>query len=679
MKFFTKLLLATLLLTPFTALAVSSVPWSITNLTDPFIFPAKVNGNFKGIQITASSTIGNGTQGNGLNVSGGATTTGSMAILNSLVIGTSTGILGGVNTNAGNVFIYNTNMAGASPAIILGGNSGGDTDFWIGRQNNNDATNNDSLQIGAGIVPGTTPVMTWTYQGNEGIGSTSPFATLSVHANPTDAAIKTVLFAIGSSTAIATSTLFSVFNTGNALFGANAAVISATPVNVSYGGTYGNNTPGTSANLKWDMFNDGGSNRYGIGMSTGLMEFQAGAGGSHAFYVNLGTEALDVTTQSGTNGTGGLTQVVGTLATTSATVENDFQIIRKINNGNSFPEVATFALGRYQSGGGTAPFSRLDINLKAAASATLLGDTNVMTLQSNGSVGFGTTSPFSKISIHANNLETNTTLFAIGSSTATATTTFLTISNTGVTTLVSTSSYAALNVVNFNGTAGSAPYAIFSRAVGASTGSADVVIGSFGITQVRTSSGGASLNVGSGSATVVGLGLAGVAGQTANLLNVTSSASRPLFTIGANGNTGLGTSTPYGLFTIIAASTTGATAPTTLFAIASTTGGTATSTLFSVDNVGHQYTSGSTPSVSGGTSSVVGNDNNGTITVTGTLLTSVTLTFANAWSSAPDCTMADSSTGVTGAITSISSTQLVIGFSAGVNSGTVWYQCVGHI
>lgn len=47
-----------------------------------------------------------------------------------------------------------------------------------------------------------------------GIGSTSPFAKLSIHQGPTDVINKT-LFAIGSSTATATTTLFSVSNTGS--------------------------------------------------------------------------------------------------------------------------------------------------------------------------------------------------------------------------------------------------------------------------------------------------------------------------------------------------------------------------------------------------------------------------------------------------------------------------------
>ncbi len=52
------------------------------------------------------------------------------------------------------------------------------------------------------------------------------------------------------------------------------------------------------------------------------------------------------------------------------------------------------------------------------------------------------------------------------------------------------------------------------------------------------------------------------------------------------GNLGLGTSTPYAQFAILATSTTGVGSPMTLFAIASTTAGTATTTLFSVINNG---------------------------------------------------------------------------------------------
>ena len=51
-----------------------------------------------------------------------------------------------------------------------------------------------------------------------------------------------------------------------------------------------------------------------------------------------------------------------------------------------------------------------------------------------GMFGVGTSTPYAKLSIHANNGETNATLFSIASSTASATTTLFNVSNTGVVT-----------------------------------------------------------------------------------------------------------------------------------------------------------------------------------------------------------------------------------------------------
>lgn len=147
----------------------------------------------------------------------------------------------------------------------------------------------------------------------------------------------------------------------------------------------------------------------------------------------------------------------------------------------------------------------------------------------------------------------------------------------------------------------------------------------------------------------------------------------------STGNIGIGSSSPFSTLSVDVASSTAGT-PTTAavgFAMRMLIGGTQY-LVQSFDLWGHYMTSGPTPTVSGGTSSVSGNDNNGTITVTGTALTSVTLTFAHPWATAPDCTESDNSTALTADITSISTTQMVIGFSVGVNSGSVWYQCRGH-
>jgi len=65
---------------------------------------------------------------------------------------------------------------------------------------------------------------------------------------------------------------------------------------------------------------------------------------------------------------------------------------------------ATLALGRYSTGNGSAPKSRLDFKLKnAAGSNTALPETTVMTLQSNGNVGIGTATPGAPLAIISNN------------------------------------------------------------------------------------------------------------------------------------------------------------------------------------------------------------------------------------------------------------------------------------
>lgn len=57
--------------------------------------------------------------------------------------------------------------------------------------------------------------------------------------------------------------------------------------------------------------------------------------------------------------------------------------------------------------------------------------TNPLIVTSTGSVGVGSTTPTGKLSVNANNTETNSTIFIVGSSTASANTTLFAVSNTG--------------------------------------------------------------------------------------------------------------------------------------------------------------------------------------------------------------------------------------------------------
>jgi len=77
----------------------------------------------------------------------------------------------------------------------------------------------------------------------------------------------------------------------------------------------------------------------------------------------------------------------------AASVEDLFTLYR-YGSPSVWSGGASLALGRYSTGNGSNPKSRLDFKLKdLAGTNTALPETTVMTMQSNGDVGIGTTSP----------------------------------------------------------------------------------------------------------------------------------------------------------------------------------------------------------------------------------------------------------------------------------------------
>ena len=94
--------------------------------------------------------------------------------------------------------------------------------------------------------------------------------------------------------------------------------------------------------------------------------------------------------------------VIGTVATGTIGTEELIKLGRPLNSGVSFPQAASIALGTYGIQTGFAPGSRLDFKLKSANTHGLTTDVTVLTMNSNGNVGIGTTAPGDKLQIEGN-------------------------------------------------------------------------------------------------------------------------------------------------------------------------------------------------------------------------------------------------------------------------------------
>lgn len=86
----------------------------------------------------------------------------------------------------------------------------------------------------------------------------------------------------------------------------------------------------------------------------------------------------------------------------------------------------------------------------------------------------------------------------------------------------------------------------------------------------------------------------------------------------------------------------------------------------------------SAPSVTscGTTPSIAGHDNAWTITTGSGTVTACTVNFSSAWNATPTCVVTTSATGITPAITAISTNAVTLGFSATLTSGTVYGICL---
>jgi hypothetical protein len=266
-----------------------------------------------------------------------------------------------------------------------------------------------------------------SYGGDNSYGSSSSALTVTGAAtvlstpntNPTVNTPITLTATVYPSTATGTVT-FSNGSTilGNSSLSGGAATYqtsSTTATSASYTAAYSSYPTSNAVSVTWNVSGGGGSN------------VTTSGGTTYAIPVFTGSSAIgnSVITQSSASNIGINTMspqvkldVAGGAANFTAGTEDEFHLTRPLNGGVSWPQLAAFQLGTYNTSGACCgPQSRLDINLKAAGNNTLTGDTNVMTLQSNGNVGIGTTAPGATLEVNGNTkLDGNVTLSGTGAS-----------------------------------------------------------------------------------------------------------------------------------------------------------------------------------------------------------------------------------------------------------------------
>jgi hypothetical protein len=232
----------------------------------------------------------------------------------------------------------------------------------------------------------------------------------------------------GGNTAVGVSALANNTNDNNSAFGLSA-------LQGSTGGAYNN---AFGVNALQNNVNGGYNNAVGGGaiQNPSSTASYNNALGYQALHGTFGNENIGIGNQAGYLNTGSKNIYLGSQPNLSG---NGYISSGSNNIGIGYNTLFTSSTTDNQLNIGNFLYGVLP----AATSATTLS------LPTTGALGVGTSSPFAKLSIQSNNGDTATTLFAIGSSTASATTTLFSISNTGVLTsnALSTSTFATgLNI-----------------------------------------------------------------------------------------------------------------------------------------------------------------------------------------------------------------------------------------
>ncbi len=327
----------------------------------------------------------------------------------------------------------------------------------------------------------TTTHFTVLATGNVGVGTTSPFARLAITA-ATDTGDDGLVIApsnngqwlkIGWSSLTASNILtFGTSGTERARFdtSGNLGIGTTTPGTLLSLGDTGANTINISATAT-STFGSGLNIRTGcfaingvcVSGGSGSGTVGSGTTGQYPYYAADGTTLTATSTiflaTTGFIGIGTTTpaQKLDVYGINSQNVRSISTAALSVTGGGGFAantntlptaadqRVGLFSFGTYDGTNGFAPAgvsgfaaeawssgargSYLKLETTPIGSATR---TERLRVDSTGNIGIGTTSPNGKLSIHANSGETNTNLFLVASSTASATSTHFVVTNSGL-------------------------------------------------------------------------------------------------------------------------------------------------------------------------------------------------------------------------------------------------------
>lgn len=144
------------------------------------------------------------------------------------------------------------------------------------------------------------------------------------------------------------------------------------------------------------------------------------------------------------------------------------------------------------------------------------------------------------------------------------------------------------------------------------------------------------------------------------------------------GNVGIGTTSPFATLSVVGGAGLVSQAISTIFAVASSTVAGVLTTPFSISSTGWVVTSGVKPTATGGSTNVVsGNQTDGSVTFTGTLVTSITVTFPQPVpaNTTLQCTESDNSLAATADISATTTNSVTFGLSTGLSAGSITWHC----